>query len=100
MDALRGGHEGMTPPHGTRCALRRSLGGCDFGGAMSKADEYYARAAQCKIRAAETTDPEFRREFEQLAQKWNDLAMQEEIDGDSLLNTTNPPGPWRETKVA
>jgi hypothetical protein len=52
---------------------------------MSKADEYYARAAECKIRAKETTDPDFRREFEQLAEKWNDLGIQEEIDRDSVL---------------
>jgi hypothetical protein len=58
----------------------------DFGGAMSKADEHYARAAQCKIRAAETTDPVFKHEFEQLAQKWTDLAIEEEINGDRLLN--------------
>jgi len=67
---------------------------------MSKADEYYARAAQCKIRAAETTDPDFMREFEQLAQKWNDLAIQEEIDGGNLLNTTSQPRLPQETKAA
>ena len=45
-------------------------------------------------------DPDFKLEFEQLAQKWNDLAIQEEIDGDSLLNTANPPRLRRETKAA
>jgi hypothetical protein len=54
-------------------------------GTMSKANEYYARGAECKVRANETTDPDFRREFEQLAEKWNDLGIQEEIDGDSVL---------------
>jgi hypothetical protein len=67
---------------------------------MSKADEYYARAAQCKIRAAETIDPEFKREFARLAEKWNDLAIQEEIDGDSFLDTTNLPRLRWETKAA
>ena len=67
---------------------------------MSKVDEYYARAAQCRIRAAETTDPEFQHQFEQLAQKWKDLAIQEEIDSDSLLNAANPPRLRRETKAA
>jgi hypothetical protein len=67
---------------------------------MSKAVEYYARAAQCKIRAAETTDPEFHREFERLAEKWNDLAIEEELDGDSLFNTANQSRLRRETKAA
>jgi hypothetical protein len=43
---------------------------------MCKANEYYARAAQCKIRAAETTDAYFKREFERLTQQWYDLAVQ------------------------
>jgi hypothetical protein len=74
------------------------LGGMDFGGTMSKADEYYARAAQCKIRAAETkiraaetTDPVFKHEFEQLAQKWTDLVIGEEINGYRLLNGESAP---------
>ena len=58
---------------------------------MSKADEYYARAAQCKIRAAETTDPVFKHEFEQLAQKWTDLVIGEEINGYRLLNGESAP---------
>ena len=48
---------------------------------MSKADEYRARAAHCKSRAEEAVDPGFKREFEQLAAKWNDLAKQEDVDG-------------------
>jgi hypothetical protein len=48
--------------------------------AMSKAYEYYARAIQCKMRAEEATDPDFKREFERLSEKWNDLAKQEETD--------------------
>jgi hypothetical protein len=54
---------------------------------MSKADEYRVRAAHCKIRAEETIDPGFKREFEQLAAKWNDLARQEEADGQIGLDT-------------
>jgi hypothetical protein len=53
---------------------------------MSKVAEYYARAAQCKTRPAETTDPEFKREFVQLAQKWNDLAIQADVDGDGSFH--------------
>jgi len=67
---------------------------------MSKAEEYYARAALCKTRAAETTDPDFKREFEQPRAKWNDLAIQEEIDGDCLLNPAIRPRQARETKAA
>ena len=47
---------------------------------MSKADEYRVRAAHCKSRSEETVDPGFKREFEQLAAKWNDLARQEDVD--------------------
>ena len=54
---------------------------------MSKADEYYARAAQCKIRAKENSDPDSKLEFERLAEKWNNLAIHE--DGRSLLNAPN-----------
>jgi hypothetical protein len=52
-------------------------------GDMSKADEYRVRAAYCKSRAEEAIDPGFKREFEQLAVKWNDLARQEEVDAQS-----------------
>jgi hypothetical protein len=72
----------------------------DFGATMSKADEYHARATQCRIRAAETIDPDFKREFEQLAQKWNDLAIQEEIDSDCLPNPASQPPQPRGTKAA
>ena len=53
---------------------------------MSKADEYRVRAAHCKSRAEEAIGPRFKREFEQLAAKWNDLADQEEADGRSGLD--------------
>ena len=53
---------------------------------MSKANEYRVRAAHCKTRAEEAIDPGFKREFEQLATKWNDLAEQEEADGRSGLD--------------
>ena len=58
---------------------------------MSKADEYRVRAAHCKIRAEETIDPGFKREFEQLAAKWNDLARQEEADGQIGLDAPGFP---------
>jgi hypothetical protein len=44
----------------------------------STADEYRARAAHCQNRANETRDPVFKHEFEKIAEKWNDLAAQEE----------------------
>jgi hypothetical protein len=50
---------------------------------MSKADEYRVHAAHCKSRFEETIDPGFKREFEQLAAKWNDLARQEDVDDQS-----------------
>jgi hypothetical protein len=50
---------------------------------MSKADEYRVHAAHCKSRSKETIDPSFKREFEQLAAKRNDLARREDIDDQS-----------------
>jgi hypothetical protein len=50
---------------------------------MSKADEYRVHAAHCKRRSEETIDPSFKREFEQLAAKWNDLARQADVDDQS-----------------
>ena len=60
---------------------------------MSKADECHARAAQCKTWADEATDPDFKREFEQLAEKWRELANQEKIDGHKALKAPNQPLP-------
>jgi hypothetical protein len=58
---------------------------------MSKAEEYRARAAQCKSRAEETTDPDFRREFENLAERWSRFASQEEdlagLDAQNPMST-------------
>jgi hypothetical protein len=45
---------------------------------MSNAKEYQARADRCKARAEEATNPAITREFEQLADKWRTLAIQEE----------------------
>jgi hypothetical protein len=45
---------------------------------MSNAEEYHARAEHCKIWAERATNPAVTREFEQLADKWRTLAIQEE----------------------
>ena len=58
---------------------------------MSKAYDYYARAIQCKMRAEEATDPDFKREFTQLAEKWNDLARQEEADRGRVFAAQHQP---------
>jgi hypothetical protein len=51
---------------------------------MRKAKEYRAHAAYCKQRADEATDPDAKREFEALEQKWISLAEgEEEIGEDS-----------------
>ena len=47
---------------------------------MSKAEGCYARAARCRSLADETIDPHFKRDLAQLAEKWFDLAEQEEAD--------------------
>ena len=45
---------------------------------MSIAEEYFARAAHCKALADEATDIDFKLEFERLAEKWINLANEEE----------------------
>jgi hypothetical protein len=45
---------------------------------MSVAQEFRARAAYCIERAAEMSDPSLRRDYEMIAQKWIDLAIEEE----------------------
>jgi hypothetical protein len=47
---------------------------------MSNAEEYHARADRCKARAEKATNPAITLEFEQLADKWRTLAIQEEAD--------------------
>jgi hypothetical protein len=45
---------------------------------MSVAQEFRARAAYCRERAAETSDLFLKREYEMIARKWIDLAAGEE----------------------
>jgi hypothetical protein len=45
---------------------------------MSVAQEFRARAAYCKERAAETSDPSLKREYEMIAQKRINLAEDRE----------------------
>jgi hypothetical protein len=52
---------------------------------MSRAEQYRSRAAQCKIQADEfRANFNVRREFERLAQKWNELADEEDQDAKTM----------------
>ena len=50
---------------------------------MSKAKEYRAHAAHCTQRAGQTTDPDVKRDFKAMAQKW--LRLAEEVEEEELI---------------
>jgi hypothetical protein len=43
-----------------------------------RSDDYRARAAECQERAKVARDPEVRRQFEELAHQWAEMAVQDE----------------------
>ena len=43
---------------------------------QSKADEYRAKAQECKETAASTRDPDIKKQFQVLAQQWWAMAQQ------------------------
>jgi hypothetical protein len=43
---------------------------------MNKVEEYRARARECETRAAQVHDPEVRRQFQDLARQWDQMADQ------------------------
>jgi hypothetical protein len=66
------------------------IGECSMA---SKADEYRERAAMCRQQAAETPHIEFKEEFARLAEKWSQLAEEEE--NQIMQNATSTTGELR-----